>query len=209
MVEELSRQIECATDIQQECELRLRRANILRRDEKNLQAMEDFLFVAERATGIKESCDAKFMLTLMLIEAGEHKEALWWAAAAVDRDGSSPQANTAMGLALDANEFHHAAIPFFRRVLECDPESHIAQLKLGTCLREIKDFDQAHEVLLKLVKQGPDVRALFELGQNWQERDGAPDSKQYAENCYTAAMTVGPSEDWKLRIEHMLRRLNQ
>ena len=207
ILEELNRDIESARGSDRECELRLRRATTLRKADRNDEAVADYLEVVE-LTGEKQfKTHAKAMLSLIAIESREYKGALWWGASAYDSDPNSLDANTAIGLALVASDFHRMAIPFFRFVYQTDPTSTTARLHLGICLRETLDFVGAHEVLSKLAEESCDPRALFELGWTWHLRHDVPESKVHARLSYLKAIELEPSNELRERIERKMESL--
>lgn len=206
-LEELNRVIEASCGSDRECELRLRRATTLRKASRNDEAVADYLEVVE-LTGRKQfKTHAKAMLSLIAIESSEHKDALWWGASAYDSDPNDLDANTAIGLALVANEFHRMAIPFFRFVYKADPTSTTARLHLGVCLRETLDFVGTHDVLSELAEEFCDPRAFFELGWTWHLRYDVPESKVHARSSYLRALELKPSNELRERIERKLESL--
>ena len=206
-LEALTRDIEkfCGTD--SEYELRLRRATALRKSNRNKEAVSDYLDVAYDCGDKKLACHAKSMLSLISIESREYKEALWWGTSAYNGDPSNLDGNTAMGLALVANDFHRIAIPYFQYVFDKDAESTVARLHLGICLRETLDFQGAHEILNQLSQTTCDPRTHYELGWNWHLRYDVPNRKAQAKVCYLEALALQPSGDLKDRIVRKLESL--
>lgn len=206
-LKELSRDIESSRGSDRECELRLRRATILRKADRNDEAVADYLEVVELTGGKQLKTHAKAMLSLIAIEAREYKDALWWGSSAYDSDPNNLDANTAIGLALVASDFHRMAIPFFRFVHQADPTSTTARLYLGICLRETLDFVGAHEVLSELSEECCDPRAFFELGWTWHLRYDVPESKVHARSSYLRALELKPSNELRERIEREMESL--
>ncbi len=125
----------------------------------------------------------------------------------LNSDPDNLDANTAMGLALVANEFHRTAISYFRFVIQKDQHSTTARLHLGICLRETLDFAGAHELLGELAEESGDPRAYFELGWNWHLRYDVPESKEYAKLSYSEALELDPSNDLRERINRKMESL--
>lgn len=201
VIAKLSSQLEAEQGSESEFRLLFERANAYQQIGKTKEALNDFSEVANESRNKQLMCRAKASITLICLEAGETKEALWWALGSLNHLPSDVDANTAIGLALMANEFYRLAIPYFRQVCDQDRESIAAGRSLAVCLRETLDFSAAHETLLGMLEIAPnDARTYFELGRNWNLRCDIPDHKLQARLSFQKALELGPSEELRISI---------
>jgi len=205
-IENLSSQI--ATTVGEERFLLLaRRAKAYRLNNDN-RAIIDYVDIIEDASDPRLVCHAQSMLALISIEAGELKEALWWAMTAVNTDRTQFDGHMAVGLALDAGSLYEASIHFFRRALEVDQTSEIALLKLAKCCREVMRFSEANDAFDLLLSVCPDNPTYhYECGRNWQLRHDVNDHYERALEFYEKALNCDPNEELKRKIQDKIRSL--
>ena len=73
-----------------------------------------------------------------------------------------------------------AAIQYFQRAIQIDPEHSIALLNLGNAYRQSKDWPQAHKMLALAVALAPDdPETNYSLGMVFAEQDDTEQASQY------------------------------
>jgi tetratricopeptide (TPR) repeat protein len=174
----------------------------------DVRAIGDYIDIVDGASDKSLVCHAQAMLALISMEADELKEALWWGMSAINTNERQFDGNLAVGLVLDAAELHKVAVHYFRRALELDKSSELARLKLAISFRESMLFADADNEFRALLTQSPDnAKYNYEYAWNWQLRHDVENHYELAVEHYEKALTCGPNEELRSKIERKLQAI--
>jgi serine/threonine protein kinase/predicted Zn-dependent protease len=127
----------------------------------------------------------------MLVEFGEHRQALHYYDEAIRLCPDYAPAYSNKGKTLDVLGKHEDAIRWFRKAVELNPTSFYAWSNMGVCLKALGDTSKAVQSFRKALDLNPrHVVTLTEMGEMLTEAgdiEGAMES-------YDAALEVNPKE---------------
>ncbi|MFL5340944.1 MAG: tetratricopeptide repeat protein [Gemmataceae bacterium] len=203
-VDALTEEISDTSDSAGLARLYIERAHCSNRLGDESKSVGDYLSALDWAEQDSEIVHAKSMIALAFANrVDQESQALFWAMGAVDQDPDDPEGRYILGLVCSSCGYHGLAIESLRHALRLQPEHWDAMRKLGACLIEKLELEEAIKTLSVYVSKRPhDPFGLYDLGRAIHALNRPGDVLDRARPLLERALAQSPPE----YLERMIRR---